>query len=69
MVGVVVSVWSSVLSDLCTDLAAAWLGSVLVVPAVSKELKPGSFWILTTNLVFGIVFLIFGFEFRKLSGL
>ena len=35
----VVEIWSSVLSDLLVNLAAGWLGAVVIVPAVAESPK------------------------------
>lgn len=60
------ALWFSILSDLAVNLSAGLFGVVIVIPAVSKE-RRGGFWILTINLLFGIVFLIIAFELRRVA--
>lgn len=63
------NVWPTVLSDLCVNLAAAWLGIIVVLPLQSKKLRQPDFLILTTNLTLATLALIAAFELRRGIGL
>lgn len=59
--------WAVVLSDLFINLSAGWFGAALIVPAVAKKKTVINLGILLFNLIFGIVFLIIGFQLRELG--
>jgi len=44
------------LSDLFVNLSAGWFGAAIIVPLTEPKLKL-KLWVLTTNLLFGILFL------------
>ncbi len=56
--------WFSIISDLFVNLAAGWFGVVFIVPIQSKRVKV-KFWLLTTNLVLGILCLEIAFLLRS----
>ena len=59
--------WAIILSDLFVNLSAGWFGAALIVPTVAKKKASINAGILLFNLIFGIVFLIIGFQLRELS--
>lgn len=54
------------LADLLIDLSAGWFGVVFVVPIASKRPGKVKLFVLTTNLIFGILALIISIVLRYL---
>ena len=51
--------WLKALSGLCINLSAGWLGGAVISFNFLEPSRMGGFWILTYDLFFGIVFLLF----------
>ncbi|MDZ7586663.1 MAG: hypothetical protein U0946_02820 [Patescibacteria group bacterium] len=60
------ALWNSILADLLVNLSAGWLGAVLIVPNFSKETGLRKLWVLTGDLVMGILSLLLAFKLRNL---
>lgn len=60
--------WFLILSDLFINLAAGWLGVVLIVPITSKKSRKIKLVVLTTNMLFAIFSLVAAYELKKLGG-
>lgn len=56
----------SIASELFINLAAGWLGVVIIVPNFSGERGVRKWLVLTTDIVFAIVCLTLAFVLRKL---
>lgn len=53
--------------DVLLNLSAAWFGAVFILPSTySRSFKTNS-WYVLTNILFGIVALVIGYEFRILE--
>ncbi len=63
------SAWWVLLSELCVNVSAGWLGAAFIVPATSKRPLKINLLLLTTDLLFAILFLVIGFQLRKIAGL
>ncbi len=61
--------WWTLLSELSVNIAAGWLGAAFIVPVTSKESPTVNLLMLTTDLVFAILFLVLAFQLRKITGL
>lgn len=57
--------WLQAVSDLFINLSAGWFGAALIVPLYTKKpkFKP---WVLTINLLLGIVALLLAIFLRNL---
>jgi hypothetical protein len=58
-------VWAQIISELCVNLSAGWIGAAVVIPVTSKLDKKINLGLLTMNLAAGIVFLTVAFELRR----
>lgn len=59
--------WANILSELFVNLSAGWFGAAFIVPVIAKKQVSVNLGVLLFNLIFGIVFLIIGFQLRELS--
>lgn len=59
------AIWLQIISDLCVNLSAGWIGAAVAIPATSKLNKKVNLGVLTVNLALAIVFLIAAFELRS----
>lgn len=59
-----IDVWPSILSDLLINLAAGWLGVVVVVPTISRPPRRVDPLVLTGNILLAIFALVLAFELR-----
>jgi ABC-type amino acid transport system permease subunit len=59
--------WFTSLASVCQNLAAAWLGVILVLPKIEIFKTVAGFWVLTSSLVLGIFFLYLSVWFLKRS--
>ncbi len=65
----ILDTWFSVLSDLLINLAAGWLGAVVIIPAIAESPKRVNPLMLTGNILFAIFALVIAFELRRFVGL
>lgn len=61
------SIWPQLISDLFVNLSAGWFGAALVIPTTSKRPGPINITILTIDIVAGILFMIFAYQFKTLA--
>lgn len=59
------AVWLEIISELCINLSAGWIGAAVVIPVTSKLDRRVNLGLLTMNLVAAIVFLMAAFELRR----
>lgn len=57
----------TILSELFVNLAAGWFAAAFIIPITSKKPKNLNFWLLTINILFGIVCLVLAFLFRRVT--
>lgn len=57
--------WLEVVSELCVNLSAGWIGAAVVIPVTSKLDRKINLGVLTMNLTAAIVFLVLAFELRR----
>ena len=62
-------VWVQIVSDLFVNLAAGWLGVVLIVAPRAKMSKHIDWLVLTADMVAGIVSLVVAFGLKKWGGI
>ena len=62
-------VWVQIVSDLFVNLAAGWLGVVLIVAPRAKMSKHIDWLVLTADMVVGIVSLVVAFGLKKWGGI
>lgn len=58
-------VWLQIISELCVNLSAGWIGAAVVIPVTSKLDRKVNLGVLTVNLALSIVFLVAAFELRS----
>lgn len=58
-------VWAQIISELCVNLSAGWIGAAVVIPVTSKLDRRVNLGVLTVNLALAIVFLVAAFELRS----
>lgn len=56
----------SIVADLLVNVAAGWFGLVFLVPQVEKRRQKRKFFVLTGNILFGIVCLEVAYLLRRL---
>lgn len=61
--------WFTIISNLFVNLSAGWFAAAFIIPATSKRKVRLSFWLFTTDILFGILCLVVAFYFGKLGGL
>lgn len=59
-------VWFTVISDLFVNLSAGWFGVVLIAPNFLTKKSPLKYFLLTSDIVAGIVSLVIAFELKKI---
>lgn len=59
------AVWAQIVSELCVNLSAGWIGAAVVIPVTSKLDKKINLGVLTVNFALAIVFLVAAFELRS----
>ena len=60
------AIWFSIISDVLVNLAAGWIGAVIVIPIIGKRLNV-KWWVLPINIGFAIISLVEAFFFKELS--
>ncbi|HCR35912.1 hypothetical protein A2130_00100 [Candidatus Woesebacteria bacterium GWC2_33_12] len=60
------NIWFLIASDLLINLAAGWLGAVLIVPNFSSKNKRQKLVVLTMDIVFAIFCILGAYKFRSL---
>jgi len=58
-----------ILSDLFVNLSAGWLGAAFIVPIVSNRRGKIKLFILTANIILGILALIIAYQFKITASL
>lgn len=58
------AVWLQIISELCVNLSAGWIGAAVVIPVTSKLDRRVNLGLLTMNLVAATLFLVAAFELR-----
>lgn len=61
--------WWTLLSELSVNICAGWLGAAFIIPATSKRPRRVNLFVLTTNLLFAILFFVIAFQLRKVASL
>jgi len=57
--------WAEVISELFVNLSAGWFGAALIIPIRGRRIGKIKLGLLTINVVFGILFLVFAYTLRK----
>lgn len=56
-----------VLSEFWINMGAGWFGVAIIAPLSPQATFPINLWVLTTDVIFGIVSLIIAYKLRKLK--
>ena len=57
--------WFKALSGLAINLSACWFGAAIITFNFLGPSRVGGFWILTYDVLFGILFLLFTVKLEK----
>ncbi len=52
-------------SDLFINLSSGWLGAAFIIPITSRKPIRVNTWLLISNLLFGILFLIIAYKLKQ----
>ncbi len=59
-------IWLTIFSDLFVNLAAGWVGAVVIVPNFTHERGRRKFFVLTGDILAIILCLVMAFIFRRI---
>lgn len=60
-------IWFLIFSEFFVNLAAGWFGAIFIIPNFSGFKSPFNFFVLTGDILAGIVSLLIAYKLRKLG--